>query len=116
MRIKILIILPAALSLVGCATAPPVKGRPDLLNFLTDGRTRKAEVLTTLGQPSGRFESQKILTYRLEYEPKDKGYYVVEREPTPSGWPMWTRTQYSLVLVFDDAGVLQKHSLVKVNK
>ena len=116
MKIKILIILLVLLSLVGCATAPPVKGRSDLLNFLTDGKTRKEEVLTTLGQPSGQFESQKILTYRLGYEPKSYGYYVVERESTPSGWPMWTLTQYSLVLVFDDAGVLEKQSLIKVNK
>lgn len=116
MKMKILIIPLAVLWLVGCATAPPVRSRSDLLDFLTEGKTKKEEVLTTLGQPSGRFESQKILTYRLGYEPKSNGYYVVEREPTPSGWPMWTLTQCSLVLVFDDVGVLQKHSLVKVNK
>ena len=116
MKIKILMILLVMLSLAGCATAPPVKGRPDLLNFLTDGKTKKEEVLTTLGRPSGRFESQKILTYRLGYEAKNNGYYVVKREPTPSGWPVWTLTKFSLILVFDDASVLQKHSLVKVNK
>jgi len=115
MNSKCLLILSLALTLVSCATTQ-IKGRPDLLNFLTDGKTKKEEILTTLGQPSGRFESQKILTYRLGFVPKNNGYYVVEREITPSGWPMWTLSQYSLVLVFDDVGVLQKHSLVKVNK
>ena len=70
----------------------------------------------SLGQPSGTFESQRILTFRLGFEARNNGYYPVERETTASGWPTWTQTRFSLVLVFDDAGILQKHSLVKVNK
>ena len=73
-------------------------------------------MITTLGQPSGRFEAEKILTYRLGFEPRNGGYYLVERETTTSGWPTWTATQFSLVLVFDDTGVLRKTSLVRVNK
>jgi hypothetical protein len=68
-----------------------------------------------LGQPSGRFEGEKILTYRLGYEPKNQGYYVVEREANANSWPTWMRAKYSLVLVFSDASLLQKHSLVEVN-
>ncbi|MGA9450994.1 MAG: hypothetical protein WBW41_06580 [Verrucomicrobiia bacterium] len=117
MNTKILLVLALALTLVGCATTPPpLKGNPDLLIFLLDGKTTRTEAITTLGQPSGRFESDKILTYRLGYEPKNNGYAVVEREPTASGWPTWTAAKFSLVLVFDDAGILQKHSLVKVNQ
>ena len=115
MNSKCLLILSLALTLVSCATTQ-IKGRPDLLNFLTDGKTKKEEILTMLGQPSGRFESQKILTYRLGYEPNNNGYYVVEREGNPDGWPTWRLTAFSLVLVFDDAGVLEKQSLIKVNK
>ena len=103
--------------LAGCATTPPpLKGRADLLNFLADGKTEKEEVLTTLGQPSGRFETEQILTYRLGFEPKNNGYYVVERETTTSGWPTWTTAKFSLVLVFDETGILSKHTLVKVNQ
>ena len=87
-----------------------------MLNFLSDGKTTREEVIITLGQPSGRFEAEKILTYRLGYEPQNKGYTVVEREATGSGWPTWTAAKFSLVLVFDDAGNLRKHSLVKVNQ
>jgi hypothetical protein len=114
-KIAFIICLVAAFTLVGCATAPPLKGRSDLLVFLTDEKTTRQEVIVALGQPSGRFESERIVTYRLGYEPKNNGYYVVEREAGPSGWPTWLRAKYSLVLVFDDAGVLRKHSLVEVN-
>lgn len=102
-------------SLVGCATAPPLKGRADLLDFLADGKTTREEAALKLGQPSGKFERENIFTYRLGFEPKNKGYYVVEREVQPAGWPAWMRAKYSLVLVFDEAGVLRKHSLVEVN-
>jgi hypothetical protein len=106
-----------ALTLAGCATTPPpIKGNADLLSFLSDGKTTRTEAITTLGQPSGTFEAQRILTYRLGYEPENHGYAVVERETTVSGWPTWPAAKFSLVLVFDDAGILQKHSLVKVNQ
>ena len=106
-----------ALMLAGCATPPPpMKGSPDLLSFMADGKTTKAEVIATLGQAAGRFEGEKILTYRLGFEPRNNGYYLVERESRKSGWPVWSKAAFSLVLVFDDASVLQQHSLVKVNR
>src|SRR3972149_3560063 len=61
------------LLLTGCATAPPLKGRADLLDFLTDGKTTREEVALKLGQPSGKFERENIVTYRLGFEPKNKG-------------------------------------------
>ncbi len=112
---KVLLALVLILSLIGCATVP-FKGNADLLNFLADGKTTRAEVIIALGQPSGRFENDRILTYRLGFEPKNNGYYIVEREANwATGWPSWTLAKYSLVLCFDDAGVLSKHSLVEVN-
>jgi len=117
MNVKVLLALALALTLAGCATTPPtLKGSPDLLNFLSDGKTTRTEAIITLGQPAGRFEAEKILTYRLGFEPRNSGYYVVARENTANGWPTWTAAKFSLVLIFDDAGILQKHSLVKVNK
>ena len=116
MKTKFFLAFLAAFALAGCATPPPLKGSPDLLNFLSDGKTAREEVIITLGQPSGRFEAEKILTYRLGYEPQNKGYAVVEREATGCGWPTWMAAKFSLVLVFDDAGILRKHSLVKVNQ
>ena len=102
-------------ALAGCATTPPVKGRVDLLEFLADGTTTRETVLLQLGQPSGRFEHEKILTYRLGYDEKTKHYWLVERENDAAGWSTWLRAQYSLVLVFDEQGVLRRHSRVEVN-
>ena len=111
---KILATFLAALTLIGCATAPASRGRADLLNFLADGKTTREETVAALGQPSGRFEGGRILTYRLGYDPKNSGYYTVERETTGYGWPKWAKASYSLVLIFPDAGVLREHALVKV--
>jgi hypothetical protein len=116
MNTRSFLTLMLGLMLAGCATPKPLRGRPDLLNFLEDGKSTREEVLTTLGQPSGRFESERILTYQLGYEPRNNGYYLVERHPTAWGWPAWNGVQFSLVLVFDDGGVLRKRSLVKVNQ
>jgi len=115
MKGKSLFAMALAGFLAGCATSQPLKGNANLPDFLADGKTSRAEVALKLGQPSGRFERENILTYRLGFEPKNKGHFVVEREARPEGWPTWLHARYSLVLVFDDNGVLRKHSLVEVN-
>ena len=61
-----------ALALAGCAT-PPLKGRANLLDFLVDGQTTREQTLHALGEPSARFEAERILTYRLGFEPKNNG-------------------------------------------
>ena len=39
----------------GCATAPEIKGRADLLDFLEDGKTTREQVLMNLiGAPGGK--------------------------------------------------------------
>ena len=101
--------------LAGCATAPERKASVDLLDFLVDGQTPRAVILLKLGQPSAKFEAEKILTYQLAVKPKTGAYYVVERRTDPSDWPNWTFAKFSLVLVFDENGLLRKHSKVQVN-
>ncbi len=96
------------LFLTGCAT-PIVGAKKDLLEFLRPGHTTREEVLTTLGQPSGAFEQEKILTYRLGHDEK-QGYYII----SPKQLMPWELVRYSLVLVFDSNGVLRKYNLVDV--
>jgi hypothetical protein len=118
MKSNFILVLILALTLVGCATTQ-IKGHADLLNFLADGKTTKEEVLVQLGQPSGKFEQEKILTYRLGFDSRSRGYYVVERARgmgSESTWEAWMNCKYSLVLVFDNKDVLGKHSLVEVLK
>jgi hypothetical protein len=99
-----------AVGILAACTTPPIPGaRPDLLAFLTDGRTTRETVILTLGQPSGSFEQERILTYRGGHD-QNQGYYIV----SPSQLMPWQNAHYSLVLVFDGDGVLQKHKMVDV--
>jgi hypothetical protein len=95
-------VLALALIPIACATTP--FGEPDLLDFILDGQTTREDATMHLGAPSASYESERILTYRLG---KDKGgfYPVAKRQG-------FYDVEYSLVLAFDDAGVLTRHSLV----
>jgi hypothetical protein len=102
---------------VGCAhDVPLVKEQlaEERLGPLEDGTTKMDEVLLRFGIPSAWFQGEKILTYRMMLD--DDELVVVTREldgndPRISQWKL---AEYSLVLVFNDDHVLQKHSLVKV--
>ena len=98
------------LILLGCAAPRPVGPIPDkeLLDFLEEGKTTKQMVFERLGQPSGTYENNKILTYRIESE-DGKGYFIDDVQR-----PRWFNSKYSLVLVFSENGILMKKSLVSV--
>lgn len=96
---------PALALIAGCASTPA--GRGDLLDFIADGRTRREELLLKFGEPSASFEDARIVAYRLR---RDDGGYLLSR------WrENWAGVHYSLVLVFDAGGLLQRHALVTVN-
>ena len=107
MKTRFLLIQLLAICLVGCAPMMIPGARPDLLGFLVAGRTTRSQVLMILGQPSARFEGDRILTYRIGHR-EEQGYFVIV--PEVYGWT----AQYSLVLVFNGRGVLQKQNLVEV--
>ena len=92
---------------VACATQEN-RGDTTLLEFMTFGQTTRTEVLLHLGTPSGSFENERILTYRIGGD-SSKGYFVRDAAAT------WHETSYSLVLVFDSDGVLENQSLVRVH-
>ncbi len=91
----------------GCATVPPVPADKNLLNDVVTPGTSREAILLKLGEPSASFESGRILTYRIGKD-DDKGYFLMDR------LVRWTNTKYSLVLVFDDKGILTKHTMVPV--
>lgn len=109
-RLRLVAIVLGAMCLAGCAT-PPIQGAdPHLLEFLRDGASTRDEVMLALGQPSATFQQERVLTYRLGEDAK-QGYFV--EQPHATNLP-WVGVRYSLVLVFDAGGTLQKHSLVPV--
>ena len=101
------------LLILGCATSSPVGPVPDkgLLDFLEDGRTTKQMVFEKLGQPSRTYENGRILTYRIGNE-EGKGYYI--EGAGASGQSSFKKSNRSLVLIFNDKGILVRHSLVNV--
>jgi hypothetical protein len=106
LRILLAVLLLGAAGLTGCATHAISGADPRLLEFLHDGATTRDEIILKFGSPSASFEQERILTYRLRGDDK-QGYFV---------WKCgtWEDVRYSLVLVFDEAGMLKKHSLVRV--
>jgi hypothetical protein len=94
--------------LISCTT-PDHGARPDLLDFLQIGRTTRAEVLVKLGEPSGNFPQENILTYRIGGDSR-KGYFVAWKNETMP----WAMARYSLVLEFTANNVLVQTNLVQV--
>jgi len=85
------------------------------LGFLVRGVTRREEALLRLGLPSAWFDGERILTFRLATH-KQK-VLVMPREMAPEDprflnweedWP-----GFSLVLVFDNDGVLRDYRVVE---
>ena len=83
---------------------------PGLINFLREGATTREEVILQLGQPSASFEHERILTYRLG-EVRRAGLYLI----SPTNTLPWADVRYSLVLIFDGSGRLERKGLVTVH-
>src|ERR1041385_3973269 len=100
-----LIALLLSILATGCVTPPAA--RKDLLDFLQPSTTTREEVLLTLGQPSGSFEKDRILTYRIGQQ-GEHGYYIVSpKVVVPAQSATWQNVHFSLVMVFDDQGRLK---------
>ena len=99
----------------GCATAASRHASKTSLDFLEDGKTTKEAVILKLGPPPGTFEGEKIISYRLGKT--KEGYFVSDRVADPYVPPVWfsgIEGKFSLVLIFDENQILQKHSLVQI--
>ena len=92
------------LALVGCGEP---RGTADLLGFIADGVTTRAEVLARFGAPSGRFDADAIFSYWVDRD--SGGWFVAVRHREGMA-----QTDYSLVLVFAADGRLLAHALVRV--
>jgi len=115
MRSALSVILAFLLGAVGChahrtEAVGPGEIEPPGLNLLKDGVTTRDTVRASLGEPSGRFEDDRILTYRL-----NKKYEVTPGTLEPGKTSIeWCEERYSLVLVFGADGVLERHRLIRI--
>ena len=88
-------------AIVAAGSADPVQ-----LTFLVVGATKRQDVAVALGEPSARYPSDGIVTYRLRAG--SEGYRSVARSFE------WHPATHSLVLQFDERGILLRHGLVRV--
>ena len=99
-----------ALIISGCAANEhPIPPDESIIEFLEDGVTTKKEAILKLGFPTGQFDGERILTYRLSYSKEHQ--WRVREKVVPYDW---RAVKYSLVLVFDDNNILEKHSLISI--
>lgn len=90
--------------LLAACVAP--MGRADLLAFIEDGRTTREDAYMHLGEPAASYEEERILCFRIGRD--DGGDFVLGRASGFQG----VRT--SLIMAFDEQGLLKRHSLVQV--
>lgn len=100
----------------GCASKDEPKQSPqewqqNALAWLRQGVTTREHVLTKLGEPTGRFENDRIFTYRIARKIPSE-IQVVPRN-TDVGAPSYVGVDYTLVLVFH-GNSLQTHHLVPI--
>jgi hypothetical protein len=101
----------ALLSLIACENP---SGKPLDLKSIRDSETRLEDTLRQLGGPSSTFNKSHILTYRIGVNGTE---YFVE-QGSASGMFEYhpVNSEYSLVLEFDDAGVLRRHTFVHLKE
>lgn len=102
MKLRLVVQMLVTFVTAACAAAPPL-GQQGWLDFLQPGATTRTVAADRLGTPDADFEGGRILTYWVA---ADAGGYYKPRQHD-------TRT-HSLVLVFGQDDVLDRHSLVKV--
>ncbi len=102
-----------ALFVVSCATTalmlPQIEKK--WLGFLKPGETPREEVLLRLGVPTSKFEGERILTYRMNFE-EGRGL-VPAGSPLRGPHVITLPGAYHLILVFDEKALLTKYKLLK---
>lgn len=81
------------------------------LKFIQDSVTTKKEILLKLGPPSGKYQDDSILTYRLSYDVSSNEKWHVVDKCLPFNWQF---VDYNLVLVFDNNNIVEKQSLIPI--
>lgn len=99
------------LLLIGLVTACAAKpmGRSNLLSFIEDGKTTREQTFLNLGEPSATFDGGRILCFRLGQDAG--GYFVVLAGGDAT---RFMGINNSLVMIFDERGLLSRHALVQV--
>jgi hypothetical protein len=102
----------------GCASPTPEPKVAEIeqqhLSFVRDGVTSREQALLQLGLPSGQFEGERIMTWRLCYNGETLFPIAAERAPDDPRYTLWRVPAYNLVLVFDARNLVQRYSFIEV--
>jgi len=96
-----------AAAIAGCSATIQSIGKGsarELVPFIEDGKTTRADVVAKLGNPVDTFEQGKIVTYRMR--PTGDGLSVAGSLDKDAS--------YELVLSFDERNVLRRHNLLRL--
>jgi hypothetical protein len=63
--------------------------------------------------PCAQFDGDRIMLYQLRADAQGEWWVVAPRINAETGLRAWDPHTYSLVLVFDEDGVLERHSLIE---
>lgn len=115
------LVVALGLLLCGCAahnlqTIVPNARTGQRIAFLADGLTKRAEVMSQLGDPSAVYEAEHILIYRMDEDLRVISFRGIDAEDRtrPKELTRWTQVFHNLVLDFDSTGVLETHRLLRV--
>jgi len=101
--------------LAGCESPPKRQlyglSAEERFGFLVDGKTTREEILFRMGDPSARYEDGRIFTYQI-IPASDGAWRVQPPGRDESMMRLWADYSCSLVLVFDENGLLTRHKLV----
>jgi len=83
---------------------------------IEDGKTTKEEILLRFGLPSTQFQGERILSYRLRRvsSPRITGVVARESDRSDPRFATWYYSRFNLILVFDERGLLKRHSLLRM--
>ena len=85
------------------------------LQFLSDGKTTREDILMKLGEPSGQFEGERVFTYMVSIDSEGK-LHVLPRQlalnPNDPRRYKLNSSICSLVLIFRPDNILEKHRLI----
>ena len=115
LNIFVVILTFGLFSLAGCESPPKRQlyglSAEERFGFLVDGETSREEILLRMGNPSASYEDGRLFTYQI-VPTSDGGWRVQPPGVDASMMRTWADYSCSLVLVFDENGLLARHKLV----
>lgn len=99
---------------IGCSSSGIINksvSQYQQLGFLQIGKTTEQETLAQMGEPNYVYEGVKVWVYRLYEDTRHRLYFADEKMKYEEGLSLDPGTQY-LVLVFDEKGILARHSFL----